>query len=341
MKLTRATVEKLSLPFVEKAIEITKKAVSASGFKMEEIDEIVLVGGQTRMPLMVNKVRELFGKEPNKSINPDEVVAVGAAIQAGILQGDVKDVLLLDVTPLSLGIETLGSVATKLIERNTTIPTAKTQIFSTAADNQTSVEIHVVQGERPMASDNKTLGRFILDGIPPSPRGLPQVEVSFDIDANGILNVKAKDKSSGKEQSIRIEARSGLSKDDIEKMKKDAEVHAEEDKKKKETADIKNQGETTIHVAEKALKDSGDKIPADIKKGVEEKIEALKKTLQGTDSSHIKSATEALGVEMQKIGESLAKQAQTPPQEKKDENIKDADYKEGGDSDKKDDEKKP
>ncbi|MBI2108614.1 MAG: molecular chaperone DnaK [Parcubacteria group bacterium] len=337
MKLTRATVEKLSLSFIERAIEITKKAVVASGFKMEDIDEVILVGGQTRMPLMVNKVRELFGKEPNKSINPDEVVAVGAAIQAGILQGDVKDVLLLDVTPLSLGIETLGSVATKLIERNTTIPTAKTQIFSTAADNQTSVEIHVVQGERPMASDNKTLGRFILDGIPPSPRGLPQIEVSFDIDANGILNVKAKDKSSGKEQSIRIEASSGLSKEDIEKMKKDAEVHAEEDKKKKEVADIKNQGETTVHIAEKALKDAGDKVPADIKKSVEEKIEALKKVLSGTDAVLIKSATEALGAEMQKIGETLSKQAQTPPQsEKKDDTIKDTDYKEGDDPNKKD-----
>ena len=277
---------------------------------------------------MVNKVRELFGKEPNKSINPDEVVAVGAAIQAGILQGDVKDVLLLDVTPLSLGIETMGSVATKLIERNTTIPTAKTQIFSTAADNQTSVEIHVVQGERPMASDNKTLGRFILDGIPPSPRGMPQVEVSFDIDANGILNVKAKDKSSGKEQSIRIEARSGLSKEDIEKMKKDAEVHAEEDKKKKDVADTKNQGEATIHIAEKALKDNADKIPADVKKGVEEKIESLKKALQGTDSAAIKSATEALSVEMQKIGEALSKQ-QPSQSGKNDDNIKDADYREG------------
>lgn len=353
MKLTRATVEKLSLSFVEKAIAITKKAVDASGFKIEDIDEIILVGGQTRMPLMVQKVRELFGKEPNRSINPDEVVAVGAAIQAGILQGDVKDVLLLDVTPLSLGIETMGSVATKLIERNTTIPTAKTQIFSTAADNQTSVEIHVVQGERPMATDNKTLGRFILDGIPPSPRGMPQIEVSFDIDANGILNVKAKDKSSGKEQSIRIEASSGLSKEDIEKMKKDAEMHAEEDKKKKEIADIKNQGEATMHIAEKALTDAGDKVSADIKKGVEEKISGLKKTLEGSDVAAIKTATEALSGEMQKIGEALSKQTQTPPQDssadspqdgstsspqgEKDDTIKDADYKEEDGSDKKDD----
>ncbi len=339
MKLTRATLEKLSLPFVERAIEITKKAIQASGFAMGDIDEIILVGGQTRMPLIFNKVRELFGKEPNRSINPDEVVAVGAAIQAGILQGDVKDVLLLDVTPLSLGIETMGGVATKLVERNTTIPTAKTQIFSTAADNQTSVEIHVVQGERPMVADNKTLGRFILDGIAPSPRGLPQIEVSFDIDANGILSVKAKDKSTGKEQSIRIEARSGLSSDDIEKMKKDAEIHADEDKKKKENADIKNQGETTIHVAEKALKDNADKIPEDIKKGVEEKIVTLKKTMEGADGGAIKSATDALSQEMQKIGEALAKQQSSQPK-KDDEDIKDADYTEGGESDPKGGDKK-
>ncbi len=337
LKLTRATVEKIALPYIEKAIMITKKAVDASGFSIKDIDEVVLVGGQTRMPLMVEKVRALFGKEPNRSINPDEVVAVGAAIQAGILQGDVKDVLLLDVTPLSLGIETMGNVATKLIERNTTIPTAKTQIFSTAADNPTSVEIHVVQGERPMAADNKTLGRFILDGIAPAPRGMPQVEVTFDIDANGILQVKAKDKTTGKEQSIRIEASSGLSKDDIEKMKKDAEVHADEDRKKKEGAEMRNQAETTVHIAEKALRDGGDKVPIDIKNAVEEKVVAVKKALEGGDSGAIKSATEVLTKEMQKIGEALAKQPQAPKEEGKndekkggDDNIHDADYTEGG-----------
>ncbi|MAG12608.1 molecular chaperone DnaK [bacterium] len=338
MKVTRAMVEKLAMSFVERSIDITQKAVDASGFKISDIDEIVLVGGQTRMPLVINKVRELFGKEPNKSINPDEVVADGAAIQAGILQGDVKDVLLLDVTPLSLGIETMGNVATKLIERNTTIPLAKTQTFSTAADNQTSVEIHVVQGDRSMAADNKTLGRFILDGIAPAPRGLPQVEVSFDIDANGILNVKAKDRSTGKEQSIRIEASSGLSEEDIEKMKKDAELHSEEDKKKKESAEIKNQAETLIHTAEKALKDNADKIPDDTKKAVEEKIAVLKKVLEGTDIVVIKTETEALSSEMQKIGEVLAKQQQASQEDGKrgqgdansqnDENIKDAEFKE-------------
>ncbi|MEK7504788.1 MAG: molecular chaperone DnaK, partial [Patescibacteria group bacterium] len=237
LKMTRGQLESLAAEFIDRSIEITKRAMEASGYKFSDIHEVIMVGGQTRMPAIVEAVKKLFGKEPNKSINPDEVVAVGAAIQGGIFQGDVKDVLLLDVIPLSLGIETLGGVSTKLIERNTTIPASRSQVFSTAADNQTSVEIHITQGERQMATDNKSLGRFILDGIPPSPRGMPQVEVSFDVDANGILNVKAKDKSSGKEQSIRIEARSSLSKEDIEKMKKDAELHAEEDKKKKEEAE--------------------------------------------------------------------------------------------------------
>jgi len=341
LKLTRATVEKLALPYVEKAIEITKKTIDASGFSVGDINEVILVGGQTRMPLIVSKVRDLFGKEPNKSINPDEVVADGAALQAGILQGDVKDVLLLDVTPLSFGIETMGGVATKLIERNTTIPTAKTQIFSTAADNQPSVEIRIVQGERPMSEDNKILGRFVLEGIAPAPRGMPQIEVTFDIDANGILNVKAKDKSTGKEQSVRIEASSSLSESDIEKMKKDAEVHAEEDKMKKEAAETRNQAETTMHVAEKSLKDHGDKISDEIKKGVEEKISVLKKSLEGTDIASVKTKTVALSAEMQKIGEALAKQQQTPKgedtEEKHDENIKDADYKEEDGEDKKDD----
>ena len=307
LKITRAQLEDLAREYIDKSIEITKRAIEASPFKVEDIDEVILVGGQTRMPAIIEAVKKLFGKEPNKSINPDEVVAMGAAIQAGILQGDVKDVLLLDVIPLSLGIETMGSVATKLIERNTTIPASKSQVFSTAADNQTSVEIHVVQGERSMASDNKSLGRFILEGIPPSPRGVPQIEVMFDVDANGILNVKAKDKASGKEQSIRIEASGGLSDEDIEKMTKDAEAHEDEDKKKKETVEVKNIAEQLGYTAEKALKDGGEKVPADIKKSVEEKMENLKKVKDGTDMEAIKKATEELSTEMQKIGEAMNK----------------------------------
>jgi molecular chaperone DnaK len=277
LKMTRANLEELAGEYVDRAMEITKRAVEASPFEISDIDEIILVGGQTRMPLIIEEVKKLFGKEPNKSINPDEVVAIGAAIQAGIMQGDVKDVLLLDVTPLSLGIETLGGVATKLITANTTIPASKTQIFSTAADNQTTVEIHVVQGEREMATNNKTLGRFTLEGIPPAPRGVPQVEVSFDIDANGILSVKAVDKATNKEQSIRIEAKGGLSEEDIEKMKKDAEEHAEEDKKKKEEVEVRNTAETLVATAEKSLKEFGDKVSQEVKKDVEEKIEVLKK----------------------------------------------------------------
>lgn len=305
LKLSRAKLEDLASSYVQKSIDITKRAVEASGFSPQEIDEIILVGGQTRMPAIVNAVKEYFGKEPNKSINPDEVVAIGAAVQAGIFQGDVKDVLLLDVTPLSLGIETLGGVATKLIEKNTTIPASKSQTFSTAADNQTSVEIHVVQGEREMAQDNKSLGRFILDGIPPAPRGMPQVEVSFDIDANGILSVKAKDKASGKEQSIRIESRGSLSKEEIEKMKQDAEAHAEEDKKKREAIEAKNIGETLVYTSEKALKDAEGKLPEDVKKSVEEKTQDLKKALEGTDTEDIKKKTETLSSELQKIGQHM------------------------------------
>jgi molecular chaperone DnaK len=312
MKMSRATLEELAKPFIEKSIEITKRAVDASPFSISEIKEIILVGGQTRMPAIIEAVKALFGKEPNKSINPDEVVALGAAIQGGVLQGDVQDVLLLDVIPLSLGIETLGGVGTKLIEKNTTIPATKSQVFSTAADNQTSTEIHITQGERPMAADNKSLGRFVLDGIPPAQRGVPQIEVSFDIDANGILNVKAKDNTSGKEQSIRIEASSGLSDEDIEKMKKDAELHAEEDGKKKEAAEIRNTADMTVFAAEKAIKDAGDDTPEDVKKGIEEKVEALKKVKELPDGSHddIKKATEELSTEMQKIHEHLAKKAQ-------------------------------
>jgi len=308
LKMTRATLESLADEYITRSIEITKRAIEVSPFEISEINEIILVGGQTRMPAIVEAVKKLFGKEPNLSINPDEVVALGAAVQAGVLQGDVKDVLLLDVIPLSLGIETLGNVATKLIERNTTIPTSKSQTFSTAADNQTSVEIHITQGERPMAQDNKSLGRFILDGIPPSPRGIPQIEVSFDVDANGILNVKATDKASGKEQSIRIEASSGLSDEDIKKMKEDAEVHAEEDAKKKEVADVKNTAEMMIFTAEKSIKDYGDKITAEIKAEIEGKIEALKKAKESDDIESIKTATEELSKEMSKIGEAMAKE---------------------------------
>lgn len=331
MTLTRANLEELAKEYIDKSIEITKKVVEESGLKMSEINEVILVGGQTRMPAIQEAVKNLFGKEPNKSINPDEVVALGAAVQGGVLQGDVKDVLLLDVIPLSLGIETLGGVATKLIEKNTTIPANKSQVFSTAADNQTSTEIHIVQGERPMASDNKSLGRFVLEGIPPAPRGVPQIEVTFDIDANGILNVKAKDKTSGKEQSIRIEASSGLTDEDIAKMQKDAELHADEDKKKKDLADIKNTAEMTMFTAEKALKDSGDKVPEDIKKSVEEKVAKLKEVKELPDHTDggeaLKSATEALATEMQKIGEAMAKSGQEPasrPEEKKDDDTIDA-----------------
>ena len=308
MKMTRAKLEELAMEYIDRSIEITKRAMEAAGLSVSEINEILLVGGQTRMPIMISRVKEFFGKEPNRTINPDEVVALGAAIQGGILQGDVKDILLLDVIPLSLGIETMGSVATKLIERNTTIPASRSQVFSTAADNQTSVEVHVVQGERPMAADNKSLGRFILDGIPPAPRGMPQVEVTFDVDANGILNVKAKDKTSGKEQSIRIEARSSLSKEDIERMKNDAEAHAEEDKKKQEEVEIKNIAEAMIYTAEKSLRDQGDKVPADIKTDIEAKVSELKKVKDGNDVPVIKKATEELSAATQHIGEAMAKQ---------------------------------
>jgi molecular chaperone DnaK len=305
VKVTRAKLEELAKEFVERSIEITKRAIEASPFKKEEIHEIIMVGGQTRMPMIVEAVKELFGKEPNRSINPDEVVALGAAVQAGVLQGDVKDVLLLDVIPLSLGIETMGGVATKLVEKNMTIPTSKSQIFSTASDNQTSVEIHITQGERSLASDNKSLGRFILDGIPPAPRGMPQVEVTFDVDANGILNVKAKDKTSGKEQSIRIEASSGLSDEDIKRMQQDAEAHADEDKKKMERVEAKNIADTMVHTAEKALKDAGDKISEDIKKEVSDAIEAVKKTREGDDIDAIKKSSETLSDAMMKIGEAM------------------------------------
>jgi len=308
IKMTRTKLEELTEEFIDRAMMITKRAMEASPFKVGEINEIVLVGGQTRMPKMIERVKEFFGKEPNKSINPDEVVALGAAVQGGIIAGDVKDILLLDVIPLSFGIETMGGVATKLVEKNTTIPVSKSQTFSTAADNQTSVEIHV---ERPVASDNKSLGRFILDGIPPAPRGLPQVEVAFDIDANGILNVKAKDKTTNREQSIRIEASSGLSKEDIERMQKDAEIHATEDAKKKEVIEARNLAEQLIYTAEKSLKDHAEKIPEDTKKTINEKVETLRKEKETENKENIINATKSLSDELQKIGEIISKAANT------------------------------
>src|SRR3990167_9499963 len=319
MKMNRAALESIAKKYIDRSIEISARAVKASGFTFSDIDEVILVGGQTRMPKIQEAVKALFGKEPNRSINPDEVVAVGAAIQGGIFQGDVKDVLLLDVTPLSLGIETLGGVSTKVIEKNTTIPISRSQTFSTAADNQTSVEIHVLQGEREMASDSKTLGRFILDGIPPAPRGMPQVEVSFDIDANGILKVSAKEKTTGKEQSIRIEAKSSLSKEDIEKMKKDAELHADEDKKKRELVEARNSADTLAYTAEKALKDAEGKITDDSKKAVEEKIIALKSVKDSNDVKAMSDASQALSSEMMKIGEAMNAQAKQNPEPPKEE----------------------
>lgn len=313
IKFSRAKLEELAAEYIDRAMEITKRALEASPFKKEEIEEIIMVGGQTRMPKIVERVKEFFGKEPNKSINPDEVVALGAAIQAGIFQGDVQDITLVDVIPLSLGIETMGGVNTKLIEKNTHIPTRKSQIFSTAADNQTSTEIHIVQGERAMAGDNKSLGRFILDGIPPAPRGVPQVEVSFDVDSNGVLNVTAKDKATGKEQSIRIEASSGLSPEDIERMKKEADAHGAEDEKKKKLVEARNGADQLIYTAEKALKDHADKVPADVKTGVEAKITELREAKDKDDLETIQSKAEALSTELSKIGQAVGGSAPEEP----------------------------
>jgi len=335
-KFSRSKLEELVGEMIDKSVAITGQVVKDAGFTISEINEVILVGGQTRMPAIIEGVKKLFGKEPNRTINPDEVVAAGAAIQGGILQGDVKDILLLDVIPLSFGIETLGGVMTKLIEKNTTIPTAKTQVFSTAGDGQTSVEIHVLQGERQMAKDNKTLATFMLEGIPPAPRGVPQVEVTFDIDANGVLAVKAKDKATNKEQSVRIEASTSLSKEEIERMKKDAEMHAEEDKNLREMTDMKNTADAMIYTAEKAVKDAGDKVPADLKSDIDAKVTALKGVKDGADKDAIRSASEALSTSMQKIGEIMYKQGQPEggqPTPAQDPNVKDADFeekKEGG-----------
>lgn len=310
MKLTRAKLEELVHDLVMGTLEPVKKALADAKLSASDINEVVMVGGMTRMPLVLSTVEKFFGKKPNISVNPDEVVAIGAAIQGGVLEGSVKDVLLLDVTPLTFGIETLGGVRTPLIERNSTVPISKSQVFSTAADNQPQVEIHVLQGEREMAADNKSLGRFVLDGIPPAPRGIPQIEVSFDIDASGILSVTAKDKASGKTQSIRIESSTGLSKEEVERMKKDAELHAEEDKRKKELIEARNMADTLSYTTEKAMKDAGDKLTADEKKPVEEAITALNGVKNGDDLEAIKKATETLSQAAQKIGEKLYKAAQ-------------------------------
>lgn len=314
LKMTRAKLEEIADEFITRATQITKRAIEASGFSITEIQEVIMVGGQTRMPKIKEAVKALFGKEPNQSINPDEVVALGAAIQGGILSGDsnVKDILLLDVIPLSLGIETMGGVATHLVEKNTTIPTSRSQVFSTAADNQTSTEIHIVQGERAMAADNKSLGRFILDGIPPAPRGIPQVEVTFDVDANGILNVKAKDKATGKENTIRIEASSGLSKDDIERMKKEAEMHDGEDKKKKELIEVRNTADQAVYTAEKTLRESKDKLSAELVAAVETKVGALRLSKDKDDMTAIKTDTEALSTELAKVHDEITKAGSTP-----------------------------
>jgi len=344
LKFTRAKLEALVSDLVEKTLEPCKIALKDSGFSAAEINEVVLVGGMTRMPKIIETVKNFFGKEPNKSVNPDEVVAMGAAIQGGVLQGDVKDVLLLDVTPLSLGIETLGGVSTKLIEKNTTIPTKKSQVFSTAEDNQPAVSIRVLQGEREMASDNKILGNFELVGLPPAPRGTPQIEVTFDIDANGIVNVSAKDKGTGKEQKIQIQASGGLSEEEIQKMVKEAEANKDADKKKRESVDARNQADSLVFSTEKSLKDHGDKISSEEKKAIENGITDLKKSLEGTDAEDIKKKTQTLIQVSMKLGEAVYKSQQKPapdnssepknakPNDK--ENVVDADFEDVKEKDK-------
>jgi len=309
--LTRSKFEQLTADLVDRTIAPVKQALADAELKTTDINEVVLVGGMTRMPAIQERVKAYFGKDPHKGVNPDEVVAVGAAIQAGVLGGDVKDILLLDVTPLTLAIETLGGVATPQIERNTTIPTRKSQVFSTAADSQTQVEIHVLQGDRPMAADNKSLGNFTLDGIPPAPRGVPQIEVTFDIDANGILKVTASDKATGRSQHITITASSGLSDSEVEKMRKDAEAHAEDDKKRKELIETRNRADNTAYGAEKALKDFGDKVPPEVKSEIEAKVAEVKKALEGDDVALIKGATDSLAEAVQKIGANVYDEGQT------------------------------
>lgn len=330
-KLTRAKLESLVEGLIDKSFEPVKKCLKDAKVDVSKIDEVVLVGGMTRMPKVIEKVKEFFGKEPNRSVNPDEVVAVGAAVQAGVLTGETKDVVLLDVTPLTLGVETLGGVMTPLINRNTTIPTAKTETFSTAGDNQTQVEIHILQGERPMARDNKSLGRFILDGIPPAPRGVPQIEVTFDIDASGILSVTAKDKATGKSQSIKITGSTGLSKEEIEKMKEEAEKNAQKDKEEKEKIEAKNKADNMIYVAEKSLKDAGDKAPKDVKENIEKKIKELKERLEKGTKDEIESKTKDLSDELTKIGQAMYNKQETPkkPEEEKNDEKKDKKVEEG------------
>ncbi len=350
LKMTRAKLEALVEDLIAKTLPPCKTALKDAGITANEIDEIVLVGGMTRMPKVFSEVKNFFGKDPNKSVNPDEVVAMGAAIQAGVLQGDVKDVLLLDVTPLSLGIETLGGVSTKLIEKNTTVPTKKSQVFSTAEDNQPAVSIRVLQGEREMATDNKMLGNFELIGIAPAPRGVPQIEVTFDIDANGIVSVSAKDKGTGKEQKIQIQASGGLSDEEIEKMVKDAEANKEEDKKKRESVDVRNQADTLIHSTEKNLKEHGAKITDAEKKAIEDASSDLKEALKGTDTEDIKKKTETLVQASMKLGEAIYKsqeKKQDPSndgkkdnEEKKDDNVVDADFEEVKDEDNKENKEK-